>query len=119
MSISNILKKYYSKIKIISIINRSYEENDSSLMSKNRNACNLILKMNSLRSKDRPNCDKILEEKCLWALGKEEFNFDEELKMISSNDELFQSSYLMSLLNSIKRRVTSGWRCLFQAKSFE
>jgi hypothetical protein len=75
--------------------------------------------MNSLRSKDRPYSDKILEDKCLWALGKQEFNFDEELKMISSNDELFQSSYLMSLLNSIKRIVTPGWKCSFQENSFK
>ncbi len=78
---------------------RSYDEIDSSkLLSKYRNANDLSLKMKSERYRDRPNCDQILEDKHLWSLSDEQFDFKTDLEVFKANCDENESYYLISLL---------------------
>jgi hypothetical protein len=53
--------------------------------------------MTKITSSDRPNWEEILENKYLWALNKDEFDFNEELEKISEIGEINRD-----LLNELK-----------------
>jgi hypothetical protein len=51
-------------------------------MSKYQNALKFSERMTNLIPSKRPNCEEILESKHLWALDKNEFQINDELRQI-------------------------------------
>ncbi len=72
------------------------------MIAKYRNASDLCERMSYLKFAKRPNCDKILDEKHLWALGLHEFEVENELrtqKFNNKNENLGIFSILESKLS--------------------
>ncbi len=67
-------------------------------MIKYEKASDLNAKMKNERSKDRPTCREILEDKRLWSLSEIEFDFENELKLIAKISDSLDRSYLISIV---------------------
>jgi len=60
----------------------------------------LIDEMKKDNSRKRPDCEKILERRRLWALSKSDFNYENELKSIekTKNENYFVYNVMISKL---------------------
>jgi hypothetical protein len=57
---------------------------------------------------ERPDCQQILEDKHLWALNRNEFNFDEDLRFITehkSDNQFVYSMIISTLQQNIEKQV--------------
>jgi hypothetical protein len=57
---------------------------------------------------ERPDCQQILEDKHLWALNRNEFNFDEDLRFITehkSDNQFVYSMIISKLQQNIEKQV--------------
>jgi hypothetical protein len=77
-----------------------YDKNDSSAyLVKYQNANDQCEKMKSVRCRDRPTSREIMDHINEWTLGKEEFNFMNEMKRLSKSESIL-SSYFFSLIKT-------------------
>jgi hypothetical protein len=66
------------------------------LMSKFRNAKDFLIQMTNRAYKKRPDCQQILENKHIWALNREEFNAEQELRFVEENES--NNPYVYSMI---------------------
>jgi hypothetical protein len=80
--------------------NESKSEKSAQLLDKYRNCKSLVNDMTVRDFSKRPDCRKILEEKHLWVLNRNEFDFSEDLRFIKEhkNDNQFVYSMIISKL---------------------
>ncbi len=79
------------------MISRQYEDQNHSntLMTKYQNILQICDKMTQTIIAKRPNCNEILNEKHLWALAENEFDYENE--SVNSFDKNF---YIYLILES-------------------
>jgi hypothetical protein len=67
-------------------------------MIKYEKASDFHAKMKNERSKDRPTCGDLLADKHLWSLSEIEFDFENELELITKISDSVDRSYLISIV---------------------
>lgn len=90
-------------------------------MTKYEKARDLNEKMVNVRSKSRPDCKEMLENKHLWSLSEIEFDLQNELKLIIENSDQTEESYLISVIQhryNFDRygKIISNFRMWFNEK---
>ncbi len=77
--------------------------------------------MVNVRSKARPDCKEMLENKHIWSLSEIEFDLQNELKLIIENSDQTEESYLISVIQhryNFDRygKIISNFRMWFNEK---
>ncbi|HEY6435319.1 MAG TPA: hypothetical protein VIY47_01900 [Ignavibacteriaceae bacterium] len=65
-------------------------------MPKFRKAKDFLIQMTNRAYKERPDCQQILDNKHLWALNREEFNAQQELRFVEENE--LNNPYVYSMI---------------------
>jgi hypothetical protein len=82
------------------MIYRVYNKNDSSAyLAKYQNANDQCEKMKKVRCRDRPTSREIMRRINEWTLGKEEFDFIDEMERLSKSESIL-GSYFFSLIKT-------------------